>query len=126
MSKIRSKNTKPELFIRKFLFHRGFRFRIHSKVLPGKPDIVLKKHKTVIFINGCFWHMHGGCKYSLIPSSNKEYWIPKLLKNVQKDKAAISELKKMKWRVIVIWECELRPNKQQKTLDKIIIKVYIS
>jgi DNA mismatch endonuclease (patch repair protein) len=86
MSHIQSKNTKPEMIVRKYLFSKGFRYRVNDKRYPGHPDIVLPKYKTVIFINGCFWHQHPNCKYASIPKTNKEYWIPKLQKNVERDK----------------------------------------
>lgn len=120
MSRIRSKNTKPELLVRKFLFANGFRYRLHNKLLPGKPDIVLNKYHTVIFIHGCFWHKHENCKYAYVPASNTNYWLPKLDKNVEKDTYAIKELKKMNWKVLVVWECDLKPNKQAKNLKKIL------
>lgn len=120
MSRIRSKNTKPELIVRKFLFANSLRYRLHNKSLPGKPDIVLKRYGIVIFIHGCFWHKHKNCKYAFIPASNTNYWLPKLDKNVEKDAFAIKQLKKLKWKVLVVWECDLKPNKQEKTLQKIL------
>jgi len=120
MSRIRSKNTKPELIVRKFLFANGLRYRLHNKLLPGKPDIVLKRYRTVIFIHGCFWHKHKNCKYAFVPATNTNYWLPKLDKNVEKDFFASKELKKMKWKVLVVWECDLKPNKQDKTLQRIL------
>ena len=120
MSRIRSKNTKPELLVRKFLFANGFRYRLHNKLLPGKPDIVLKKYRIVIFIHGCFWHKHKNCKYAFVPASNTHYWLPKLDKNVEKDVIAIKELRRLKWKVLVIWECNLKPSKQAKTLQRIL------
>jgi DNA mismatch endonuclease (patch repair protein) len=120
MSRIRSKNTKPELIVRKFLFANGFRYRLHNKSLPGKPDIVLNKYNTIIFIHGCFWHKHKNCKYAFVPASNKNYWFPKLDKNVEKDIQATKRLREMKWKVLIVWECNLKPNKQEKTLQKIL------
>lgn len=120
MSRIRSKDTKPEILVRKFLFFHGFRFRLYDKSLPGKPDIVLKKYNTVIFIHGCFWHMHKRCKSFQMPATNVNYWYPKLLKNSEKDKAAIKLLKRSKMKVIVVWECELKINKAEKTLNSIL------
>lgn len=119
MSQIRSKNTKPELILRKYLFSKGLRFRIHDKKLPGKPDIVLKKHRAVILVHGCFWHFHEKCKYSAIPASNQRYWKPKLLKNREKNNYTFNELRKMKWRVLIVWECQLKPNKKEKTLLRV-------
>ncbi len=108
MRMIRGKNTKPEVIVRKYLFSQGFRFRIHDESLPGKPDIVLKKFNTVIFVNGCFWHMHKGCKYFQMPSNNRNYWSPKLNTNVRKDRLAIKKLRASNMNVIVIWECQLK------------------
>lgn len=106
MSHIRSKNTKPEELVRKYLFSKGFRYRKNVKQLPGCPDIVLPKYKTVIFVNGCFWHKHD-CPRFVWPSSNQEYWTPKILKNVERDKSNAAALNAMGWRVITVWECEL-------------------
>lgn len=108
MSHIRSKNTKPEELVRKYLFSKGFRYRKNVKQLPGCPDIVLPKYKTVIFVNGCFWHKHD-CPRFVWPSSNQEYWTPKILKNVERDKSNAAALNAMGWRVITVWECELSP-----------------
>ena len=107
MSHIRSTNTKPEENVRKYLFSKGFRYRKNVKSLPGCPDIVLAKYKTVIFVNGCFWHKHD-CPRFVWPSSNEEYWIPKIKRNVERDKANQAELKTAGWNVIIIWECELK------------------
>ena len=120
MSKIRSSNTKPEILVRKFLFKHGFRFRVHPKHLTGRPDIVLKKHKTVIFINGCFWHGHEGCKYFRMPKNNREFWKSKFANNQTKDKKNHAWLIEQGWRVIPICECELRPSKRQKTLENLL------
>lgn len=108
MSKIRSKNTKPEEMVRKYLFSKGLRYRKNDKRYPGKPDIVLPKYQIVILVNGCFWHMHKGCKYSSIPKSNTEYWKKKLERNKVRDEMVISELEKLGFRVIVVWECEVK------------------
>lgn len=107
MSKISGKETKPEIFVRKFLFSRGFRYRKNVKELPGKPDIVLPKYKTVIFINGCFWHGHD-CKRGKLPKSNYDFWASKIERNIQHDLSSITELKKQGWQVIVVWQCEIR------------------
>ena len=104
MSKIRSKNTAPEILVRKHLHRLGYRFRLHDKKLPGKPDIVLKKHRTAIQVRGCFWHQHG-CKFSNSPKSNTSYWLPKLEKNKERDKLNDKKIKKLGWKLIVIWEC---------------------
>jgi len=116
MSRIKGKDTKPELLVRKYLFSEGFRYRIHSKRLPGKPDIILKKYKTVIFVHGCFWHSHENCKYHVIPKTRREWWIEKLKKTKTKDKDDTSLLIEMGWNVIVIWECELKKDNLQDTL----------
>ncbi|MBN2572335.1 MAG: DNA mismatch endonuclease Vsr [Ignavibacteriales bacterium] len=119
MSKIRSKNTKPELLIRSELYKLGYRFRLHQKNLPGKPDIVLKKYSTVIFIHGCFWHYHKKCRDGKIPNSNIEYWKNKLINNSKRDKKHKSQLKKIGWHVITIWECEIK-NDITKQILKIV------
>ncbi len=108
MSAIRSKNTNPETVVRSLLFALGYRYRLHRKDLPGKPDIILKKHNTVIFVHGCFWHQHKECKRANIPKSNKKYWIPKLERNVERDKINKGELNRLGWNVITIWECETK------------------
>ena len=108
MSRIKSKDTKIEIMARKYLFAKGFRYRKNDKRFPGKPDIVLPKYKTAIFINGCFWHMHCGCKYGRLPKSNVDYWKEKLEKNVENDSYHIQQIKDMGWNVIIIWECELK------------------
>ena len=110
MSRIHSKGTSLELKVRKYLFSKGFRYRINVKSLPGKPDIVMKKYNTVIFINGCFWHKHDNCYRSNIPKSNRSYWIEKLSQNAERDKKNIEKLKSDGWNVIVIWECEIEKN----------------
>jgi len=108
MSKIRSKNTKPELTLRKALFAKGFRYRVNDKKLPGKPDIVLPKHKTVIFVHGCFWHKHEACKYAYTPKTNTEFWIDKITSNVERDKINTEKLTVAGWKVVTVWECEIR------------------
>ena len=108
MKQIRSKNTKPEMILRSLLHKMGFRFRLHRKELPGKPDLVLQKHRTVIFVHGCFWHLHEGCREGRIPSSNTDFWRDKLNKNVERDKSKQLELKRLGWSVVIIWECELK------------------
>jgi len=108
MSRIRSKDTKPEMLVRKFLFSKGFRYRLHDKKLPGKPDIVLPKYKTVIFIHGCFWHGHEGCKYFVVPKTRAEWWLNKINNNTSKDEDSEVKLIDAGWKVIVIWECEVK------------------
>ena len=111
MSRIKGKNTKPEDIVAKYLFAHGFRYRRNVKSLPGTPDIVLKKYKTVIFVNGCFWHAHEGCKYFVLPEENREFWEEKLLRNRERDAEKQNQLKELGWNVIVIWECELKSSK---------------
>jgi DNA mismatch endonuclease (patch repair protein) len=123
MAKIRKTNTKPELIVRKFLFKNGFRYRLYNKKLPGNPDIVLKKYQTIIFVNGCFWHMHEGCKYNRIPKSRPDYWPHKLQGNVNRDKMNKIELEKLGWNVLIIWECDLKKDKINTTLANIIEQV---
>lgn len=113
MSRIRSKNNAPEEKVRKFLFSKGFRYRKNDKKLPGCPDIVLPKYKTVIFVNGCFWHKHS-CKRFVWPASNEEYWKKKILRNVERDEANAKALKELGWKVLIVWECELK----KATIDK--------
>ena len=117
MSQIKSKNSKPESLVRKYLFAHGLRFRKNDKRYPGHPDIVLPKYKTAIFINGCFWHMHIGCKRAVIPKSNTDYWIPKLKHNQARDKNNVVLLTKAGWKVITIWECELHKEFLEKRLN---------
>lgn len=114
MRAVRSKNTKPEIVIRKYLFSEGYRYRLHYKGLPGKPDIVLPKFKKIILVNGCFWHQHQrkSCRASL-PASNLSYWVPKLKRNKLRDTENLLSLRKLKWDVLVIWECDLRQSEQR-------------
>ena len=108
MSRIKSRDTKPELIVRSLLHRMGYRFRLHKKDLSGKPDIVLPKYKTVIFVHGCYWHRHPGCKYAYNPKSKKDFWQNKFNQNVKRDKINQAQLKEMGWKVIIVWECELR------------------
>jgi DNA mismatch endonuclease (patch repair protein) len=108
MSKIRSRNTKPEIAVRSLLHQMGYRFRIHRKDLPGKPDIVLPKYSTIILVHGCFWHQHPRCRYAYQPKSRVEFWQKKFEDNIKRDRRVRRELKKQSWKVIVVWECELR------------------
>ena len=108
MSAVKGKDTKPEMMVRKYLFSKGLRFRLHVRSLPGNPDIVLPKYKTVVFINGCFWHGHEGCKYSHLPKSNVEFWENKITANKSRDTANEIKLKQMGWSVIRVWECEIK------------------
>lgn len=118
MSRIRSTNTKPEEIVRKYLFSKGFRYRKNDKRYPGKPDIVLPKYQTVIFVNGCFWHMHG-CSRSRLPKSNQEYWRPKIERNIERDADAKKKLEAEGWKVIVIWECELKKRIANERLSRL-------
>ena len=108
MSLVRSKNTKPEIQIRSELHRLGYRFRIHRKGLPGYPDIVLSKYRSAIFVHGCFWHQHEGCKKATIPKTNHEFWLKKLQENVIRDRKNVAKLKESGWNVVVVWECEIK------------------
>ena len=112
MSRIRGKNTKPEILVRKGLHARGFRFRLHNKKLPGSPDIVLPKYGVAIMVNGCFWHGHKGCRYATKPKSNVEFWETKIARNKHRDEVTAAHLEALGWTVITIWECELRTSSQ--------------
>ena len=120
MSHIRSKDTKPEQLVRQALWHKGFRYRLHVKDLPGKPDIVLPKYKTAIFVNGCFWHGHKGCKDFVIPKSNTSFWLEKIGKNKNRDEQNITALISAGWKVITIWECELKKPVIEATLSELL------
>ena len=120
MSRISSKNTKPELIVRKIFYQNGVRYRLHAKDLPGKPDISSKKQKFAVFVNGCFWHQHKGCKRSNKPKSNKSYWIPKLERNIQRQKESINSLEEMGYKTSIIWECELKNSDKSATINSII------
>ena len=123
MSQIRSKNTKPELVVRKYLFAKGFRYRLHSKDLPGKPDIVLPKYRTVIFVHGCFWHGHDGCKYFVVPKTRTEWWLNKINGNIANDNKAVNSLKKEGWKIIILWTCNLKKINSLQTLEKLQLKL---
>ena len=116
MSQIKGKNTKPEILIRKFLFSKGFRYRLFVKKLPGKPDLVLPKYKTVIFVHGCFWHGHGNCKYFVIPKTRTEWWLKKIERNKQIDCDNLQVLQELGWKVLTIFECALKKNIRDKRL----------
>lgn len=118
MSRIRSRDTKPEILVRKFLFSKGFRFRVNDKRLPGKPDIVLPKYKTVIFVHGCFWHGHKGCKYFVIPKTRTKWWVDKIEGNKERDRRKKRLLKKLGWKVIEVWECALK-----RSPERILIEI---
>ena len=120
MSMIKGKDTKPEIIVRKFLFGRGFRYGLHNSKLTGKPDIVLRKYKTVVFVNGCFWHGHEGCKYFVIPKTRTEWWRDKINRNIERDKKSIEELERLGWKVLTVWECELKKDKREETLMRLV------
>ena len=123
MSRIKGRKTKPEELIAKYLFSQGFRYRRNVKKLPGTPDIVLKKYKTVIFVNGCFWHMHEGCKYFVWPKDNSEFWKNKLLANKERDEKEKKEIEELGWKVIVVWECQLKKAERERTLNWLVEKI---
>ncbi|SMD08354.1 very short patch repair endonuclease [Pedobacter nyackensis] len=120
MSRIRGKDTKPELLVRRFLHAHGFRYRIHLKDLPGKPDIVLRKYKTVIFVHGCFWHGHHNCKYAAIPETRSEWWKAKINGNIIRDNKDSKFLKEQGWNVIILWTCDLMKSTRNKKLLSLI------
>ena len=123
MSQIKGKNTKPEETVRKYLFGRGLRYRKNDKRLPGHPDIVLPKYKTVVLVNGCFWHVHEGCKYFKWPESNVAFWKNRLTENRRRDVVKIQALKELDWKVIVVWECELKGDNQTTRLNKLYLEI---
>lgn len=120
MSRIRSTNTKPEMLVRKFLFAQGCRYKLHDATLPGKPDIVLPKYKTVIFVHGCFWHGHNNCKYYKVPQTRTDWWLNKINTNKVNDAKTVKALKKDGWKIITIWECNLKSAKVEKTLNSLL------
>lgn len=119
MVAIKAKDTRPKLIVRKYLWAHGFRYRLNYRRLPGHPDIVLRKYRTCIFVNGCFWHGHDGCKYFVMPKTNTEFWKKKIERNKQRDLEEQQQLAKMGWHVIVVWECELKPKKREQTLKSL-------
>lgn len=124
MSKIRGKGTKPEIIVRKFLFSKGFRYRINDKRYPGTPDIILPKYHTIIFVNGCFWHGHENCKAAILPNTNTESWKKKISDNITRDKNNIEKLEKGGWKVIIIWQCEIKSKKsKEKRLELLINEI---
>ena len=123
MSRIRGKDTKPEEMVRKYLFSKGLRYRKNVKDLPGSPDIVLSKYRTCLFVNGCFWHKHEGCKYFVWPKNNAEFWKAKINGNVARDLRQQQALIAMGWNVLVIWECELKADVRDETLAKIYLAI---
>ncbi len=125
MSRIRSKDTKPEEIVRKFLFSKGFRYRKNDRRYPGCPDIVLPKYRTVVFINGCFWHCHEGCSDFVIPKSNQGYWVPKLEKNRKRDEENYAILRNSGWNVSIVWECELKKDIRDKRLEQLYTQILL-
>ena len=119
MAAIRSKDTKPEMVVRKYLWSRGFRYRVNNPRLPGHPDIVLRKYHTCIFVNGCFWHGHEGCKYFRMPKTNTEFWERKISRNRERDREEQKQLARMGWHCITVWECELKGERREKTLESL-------
>ena len=122
MSRIKEKDTKPEETVRKYLFSQGFRYRKNDKRLPGTPDIVLPKYKTAIFVNGCFWHGHEGCKYFVWPKNNAEFWHKKIRDNIFRDQRKVKALDLLGWKVIVVWECKIKSDKEN-TLKNLIKEI---
>lgn len=120
MSKIRGKDTKPEILLRKRLFQLGFRYRINDKKLPGKPDIVLRKYNTIIFVNGCFWHGHKGCRYFVVPKTRTQFWTEKINGNISRDNSNILQLESSGWQVLTVWECELKKGRVEQTLEQVV------
>jgi DNA mismatch endonuclease, patch repair protein len=124
MSRIKGKDTKPEMLVRRFLFSKGFRYKLHDKNLPGKPDLVLPKYKTVIFVHGCFWHGHEGCRYFVIPKTRTEWWLNKINGNKRNDAANLQKLYEKGWRVINVFECELKKNEREATLNNLLNELH--
>lgn len=120
MSQIRGKNTKPEMLVRKYLFSKGLRYKLHDKNLPGKPDLIFPKFKTVILINGCYWHGHENCKYFVPPKTNRDWWLKKINGNKIRDEKNKQELISKGWRVIVLWECELKSANRERALETLL------
>ncbi|WP_169704093.1 very short patch repair endonuclease [Candidatus Kuenenia stuttgartensis] len=123
MSKIRGKDTKPEIIVRKFLFGNGFRYKLHDKMLPGKPDLVFPKYKTVVFIHGCFWHGHDGCKYFVIPKTRRKWWLEKINRNKQLDTENSGKLKKLGWKILTVFECKLKHGNMENTLNRLATRL---
>lgn len=123
MSHIRSRDTKPELIVRKFLFAKGLRYRVNARRLPGTPDLVFRKYKTAVFVNGCFWHGHEGCRYYRLPKSNVDFWKNKIDRNIARDAATDAALTAAGWRVVRVWECELKPKVREATLQRLYTRI---
>jgi len=123
MAAIKGKDTKPEILVRKFLFNKGFRYKLYDKALPGTPDLVFPKYRTVLFIHGCFWHGHEGCKYFVIPKTRTGWWVNKINRNKQLDKENMTKLRGLDWKVITIFECRLRPKYRSRTLSLLVARL---
>lgn len=123
MKRVRSKNTTPELIVRRFLHTNSFRYSLHNKKLPGKPDLTLAKYRTVVFVNGCFWHGHRNCKNAKTPATNKKFWIDKIEKNRARDTRYRKELKDKNWKVLTVWECQLKKDKVEQILSSLANKI---
>ena len=123
MSNIRSKNTKPECFLRHSLWHQGFRYRVNDKRLPGRPDIVLPKYRTVVFVHGCFWHGHNDCKYYFVPKTNTEFWVAKVARNQERDQEVWRKLEAKGWYVIIVWECQLKKANLDETVARVAAEI---
>lgn len=126
MASIRSKNTKPEVIVRQYLHAVGFRFRIHVKKLPGCPDLFLPKYRTCIFVNGCFWHGHRGCRYATRPKSNAEFWQNKIQNNIRRDELSVQALETIGWKVITVWECKLKKGRRDDTLPSLAEQIRLN
>jgi DNA mismatch endonuclease (patch repair protein) len=123
MSRIKGKDTKPEMLVRRFLHGQGFRYKLHDRALPGTPDLVLPRYNAVVFIHGCFWHGHTNCRYFVVPKTRTEWWVNKINRNIANYTKATRALRKMGWRIITIWECDLKVNKIDRTFKKIANKI---
>lgn len=124
MSRIKGKDTKPEMLVRRFLFSKGFRYRLHDKKLPGKPDLVFPKYKTVIFVHGCFWHGHEGCRYFVVPKTKTEWWLNKINGNKRNDVTNVRKLHEKEWKVINVFECGLKKDKREATLQNLLNELH--
>lgn len=124
MAAVHSKDTKPEIIVRKYLWGHGFRYRLNHPRLPGKPDIVLTKYRTCVFVNGCFWHGHEGCRFFVMPKSNRDFWERKIARNRERDSEVQQKLSNMGWHSITLWECQLKPAKREKSLESLAHTLY--
>lgn len=123
MNRIRGVDTKPEMIVRKYLHSKGIRYVLHNRNLPGKPDLTLPKYGTVVFVNGCFWHGHEGCRYFVIPKTRTEWWANKIEQTCLRDLQSIQRLRDLGWYAIVVWECQLKPDKREKTLNNLLMTI---